>query len=94
MHGAIAAKLFGVGRQLIGIDDRRVVFAAIVTIEPGENERDLVLGRRLELFTGPGGKVDFARLCAPQDRRNAKIAAVSAAIAVFITCAKNLFFKA
>jgi len=52
MRGTIAAKLSGVGCQLIDVDDRRVFVGAIVTIEPGENERDLVLGRGLELPAG------------------------------------------
>src|SRR5205814_10223769 len=99
MRGAIAVELFAVGRHLIGIDDRRVVFATIETIEPGENERNLVLGRGLELFTGPGGKIDFwpAVAGAPQvrrhDRRKANAAAVSAANAVFMRCTRNSFFK-
>src|SRR6516164_4700352 len=62
MRGAIGVKFFGVGVQLIGIDDRRIVLGAIVTIKPGENERDLVFARRMELFAGPGEKVDFTRL--------------------------------
>ena len=91
MRGAIAAKLFGVGRQLIDVDDRRVIVGTIITIQPGENERDFVLGRGLELLAGPGGQVDFTRL-----RRRAaaqkSMAAVSAA-ADFATRVKILFLK-
>src|SRR5690348_17803346 len=63
MRGTIGAKFFGIGAQLIRVDHRWVVLAAIVTIKPSENERVLVSVRGLELFAGPGGKVDFVRLC-------------------------------
>jgi len=49
MRGAISAKLFGVGGQLIDVDDRRVFVGTIVTIEPGENERDLQVDRSISL---------------------------------------------
>ena len=45
MRGAISAKLFLVGAQLIEVDHWRVVLAAVVTIKPGKNERDLVPAR-------------------------------------------------
>jgi hypothetical protein len=63
MRSAIVAKLFGIAAQLIGVDHRRVILGAVVTIKPRENERDLVLARRLELFAGLGGKIDFVHLC-------------------------------
>ena len=49
MRGAIGVKFFGVGVQLIGIDDRRIVLGAIVNIKPGENERDLQVDRSISL---------------------------------------------
>jgi hypothetical protein len=39
MRGAIGAKFFGIGAQLIRVDHRWIVLAAIVTIKPSENER-------------------------------------------------------
>ena len=48
MRGAIFAKLLGVGDELLGVDDRRIVFTAVIAVHPGQDHTDIVfLGDRL-----------------------------------------------
>ena len=58
MLGAILAELLGIGHELLGIDHRRIVFAAIIAIHPGQDDADIVLGRGLEFRASPSGKID------------------------------------
>src|SRR6266566_3358921 len=72
MHSAIVAELLGIGGKLSRIDDRRVIFRSVISIEPGENDADIVFVRRLELFAGQARQVDLIRR-----RRRAPIGAAS-----------------
>jgi hypothetical protein len=61
VRGTKCGELPGVRRQLVPVDHWRFVLGAIIAVEPREDDVDVTLASRLELFAGPGGKVDLRR---------------------------------
>ena len=55
------AELTGVRRQLVFIDDRRIVLGTVIAVQSSDDGSYVFLARRLELLAGPGEQVDVVR---------------------------------
>src|ERR1700722_2833229 len=61
MRRAKFAELLGIGDELLRVDHRRIVFAPIVTVHPGQDHADIVFVGGLEFGAGPGREIDERR---------------------------------